>query len=184
MINWFDVIILVLVLIFGLKGIKSGIIREIFGLFGIIGGVYFAIKYKNQAGLWINDNIYNLTKIGVIDAHGTQIIVGFLALLFGIWIISLILGEIISKLLRLSGLEIVDRIGGFVFGATKVFLIFSIFLVLIKSSVFLNDKINPYLKNSITTPFLMNFGRKIMQFDIKTVVRETNETDKNTTENK
>ncbi|EPD5732334.1 CvpA family protein, partial [Campylobacter jejuni] len=46
---WFDAFILGFTLLLGLKGIINGLIKEIFGLLGIIGGVFIASKYATQA---------------------------------------------------------------------------------------------------------------------------------------
>ncbi|MCD8477442.1 MAG: CvpA family protein [Sulfurospirillum sp.] len=42
-ISMFDIISLALVLILGIKGIINGFVKEVFGLLGIIGGVFFRI---------------------------------------------------------------------------------------------------------------------------------------------
>ncbi|QKF64154.1 CvpA family protein [Campylobacter corcagiensis] len=160
--NWLDLIIIGLVFVFGLKGLSSGLIREIFGIIGIIGGFVLAIRYKAEVGAWISTNIYDLGKIGVMSETGTQSVVGFIVALFGIWFAALILGELLTKLLGLSGLSLIDRIGGFVFGGAKIFLIFAVLAVFIRSSAFLNDQARPYFENSITYPYLVNVGTKLM----------------------
>ena len=59
-INWFDLITIVLIVLFGLRGFVNGIIREIFGILGLIGGLILAVNYRAEAGAWISANIYNL----------------------------------------------------------------------------------------------------------------------------
>ncbi|CZE47079.1 CvpA family protein [Campylobacter geochelonis] len=163
--NWLDIISLALILIFGLKGLKSGMIREIFGIIGMIGGFIAAIKYKAVVGKWISANVYNLNQIGLMNGNGTEIVVGFIAALFAIWFISLILGEILAKLLGLSGLGIFDKLAGFVFSSAKIFLIFSILAVFIRSSALLNEQAKPYFQNSIIYPYLLSTGNYLMQLD-------------------
>lgn len=185
--NYLDIAILVLVLLFGLKGLRSGLVREFFGILGLIGGLYLAVKFKAEAGAWISTTIYDINRIGVLSGDGTEIIVGFLGVLFGVWIVCLILGEIFAKLLKASGLGIVDKIGGFGFGALKVFLIFAVFAVLIRSSAFLNEQTKPYFQNSIVYPYLLKYGEIIMQIDsstIKTSVENVIGEDKNITPEK
>ncbi|WP_297574971.1 CvpA family protein [uncultured Campylobacter sp.] len=167
--NWLDIIVLALILIFGLKGLKSGMVREIFGIAGLIGGLYFAIRYKSGAGAWIDQNIYSLDRINIVGGDGTQVAVGFLALLFSIWIICLILGEILAKLFSLSGISFVDRIGGFLLSGSKIFLILSVFAALIKTSAFLNETTRPYFKDSLIFPYLLSTGQKIMDIDYTTI---------------
>lgn len=160
--NWFDIIVLTIFLLFGLKGIASGMIREIFGILGLIGGFFMAIRYKAEAGIWISNNIYNLNHTNS-SLSGTEIIAGFLAILFGIWIICLILGEISSRLLSISGLGFVDKLGGFIFSVAKVFLVFSVIAVMIKTSALLNKQTKPFFEKSVVYPYLLEAGGWIMQ---------------------
>lgn len=171
--NWLDLIIIGLVFIFGLKGLSSGLIREIFGIIGIIGGFVAAIRYKAEVGAWISANIYNLGEIGIMSETGTESVVGFIIALFGIWFIALVLGELLTKLLGLSGLSLIDRIGGFVFGGAKIFLIFAVLAVFIKSSAFLNDQARPYFEKSITYPYLVNVGTKLMGLKKEDIIATT-----------
>lgn len=169
-INWLDLIIIAFTLIFALKGLSSGLIREIFGIIGMIGGFIIAIKFKAEVGAWISSNIYDLNKLGLMDSNGTEIIAGFVAALFGIWFIALILGELLTKMLSLSGLGIVDRIGGFVFGGAKIFLIFAIIAVFIRSSAFLNKQARPFFENSFTYPYLIHTGAWMMGLKLNDII--------------
>ena len=38
-INWFDAVVIALIVLFGLRGLANGIIKEIFGILGLIGGL-------------------------------------------------------------------------------------------------------------------------------------------------
>lgn len=169
-INWLDLIVIAFVLIFALKGLSSGLIREVFGIIGMIGGFIFAIKFKAEVGAWISANIYDLNKLGLMGSNGTEIVVGFIATLFGIWFVALVLGEILTKMLSLSGLGIVDRIGGFVFGGAKIFLIFAIIAVFIRSSAFLNKQARPFFEKSFTYPYLINTGAWMMGLKLNDII--------------
>ena len=57
-------------------------------------------------------------------------LIGFVTALVTVWIVVYTAGIIVSKIFSASGLGVVDRIFGFIFGASKVFLIFSIVFVL------------------------------------------------------
>lgn len=162
-INWFDLITIVLIVLFGLRGFVNGIIREIFGILGLIGGLILAVNYRAEAGAWISANIYNLHGANAIGGDGTEILAGFLGVLFATWIVCLIAGEILAKLIKFTGLGIIDKVGGFIFSAAKIFLIFAIVAVLIKSAAFLNTQTKPFFENSVTYPYLVKAGEFIMQ---------------------
>ena len=56
----FDVVVVSLVLILGIKGVISGLIKEIFGLVGLIGGIVVASRFAAKAGQIISDKVYKL----------------------------------------------------------------------------------------------------------------------------
>lgn len=153
---WFDVFILGFTLLLGLKGILNGLIKEIFGLVGIIGGVFIASKYTDQAALFIQNTFYK------IENESLASFAGFLAVLIIFWILCLLTGNILSKLIKLSGLSFLDRLGGFLFGGAKVFLIFAILIFCLARINFLNEKLESFAKNSYTLNLLKKTGSYIM----------------------
>nr|WP_314441632.1 CvpA family protein [uncultured Campylobacter sp.] len=162
-INWFDVGCLVLVVLFGLRGITNGIVKEIFGILGLIGGLFAAMRYKTMAGEWIAAKIPALQNAnGVLSGDTTQVLIGFIAVLFGVWISCLIIGEIISKFFKWSGLGFVDKIGGFVFSASKIFLIFAVIVTLASGPMSMNEQTKRYFESSKTAPIFLKIGNWIL----------------------
>lgn len=162
-INWFDVGCLVLVVLFGLRGITNGIVKEIFGILGLIGGLFAAMRYKTMAGEWIAAKIPALQNAnGVLSGDTTQVLIGFIAVLFGVWISCLIIGEIISKFFKWSGLGFVDKIGGFVFSVSKIFLIFAVIVTLASGPMSMNEQTKRYFESSKTAPIFLKIGNWIL----------------------
>lgn len=153
---WFDAFVLGFTLLLGLKGIINGLIKEVFGLLGIIGGVFIASKYAPQAAGFIQNTFYK------IENQSLAGFAGFLAILIIFWIVCLLLGNFLSKLVKLSGLGFLDRIGGFVFGGAKIFLIFAILVFCVARIDFLNSKLDDFAKDSYTLGLLKNTGSYIM----------------------
>ena len=60
-ITWFDIIVIAVVVILGIKGVINGLIKEIFGLIGIIGGVIVASRNANLVGEQISLYLYQLS---------------------------------------------------------------------------------------------------------------------------
>ena len=54
--NYFDVTISAIILILGIKGFMQGFIKEVFGLAGLVGGVYFASRLSGDAATFIEEN--------------------------------------------------------------------------------------------------------------------------------
>jgi membrane protein required for colicin V production len=48
--NYFDIIAAAIILLLGLKGIVNGFFKEIFGLVGIIGGIFIASRFGPDVG--------------------------------------------------------------------------------------------------------------------------------------
>lgn len=159
-IYWFDIFILGFTLLLGLKGVIDGLIKEVFGLIGIIGGVIFASRYSQEAANFISNNLYK------IENESLALFAGFLIILVVFWIVCISLGSIISKLLKISGLGIFDRIGGFIFGSAKIFLVFSILVFCVSKIEFLNIKLENYTKDSFVYPMLKQTGSFIMNQEI------------------
>ena len=82
---WFDAFSLGFTLLLGLKCIVSGLIKEVFGLLGIIGGVFIASKYASQAAEFIQNTFYKIENQSLAN------FAGFLAILIIFWIICLVL---------------------------------------------------------------------------------------------
>lgn len=154
--SWFDIITLGLIAILAIKGIINGFIKEVFGLIGIIGGIYIASRYASQAGEWIDANLFAFTN------KGSLFLIGFLALLIAVWILSIFLGYIFSKMLSLSGLGALDKLAGFVVGGAKVFLVFSILFVTVSNINFVQENLNKFLKNSFMYPIFIQAGNYIV----------------------
>jgi len=156
--NYFDIIVLGLTFLLGLKGLIRGFIKEIFALIGIIGGVFMASRLSNDVGDL-------LAKALNIQNEKTIILVGFIVTLIVVWGIAYILGIIFSKMSSASGLGIFDRFLGFVFGSGKVFLLFAIITYAVSNIKAIEKNLNSWTKDSIVYPILVDAGRYIIKID-------------------
>ncbi|HEC1797844.1 TPA: CvpA family protein [Campylobacter lari] len=156
--SWFDVFVLGLTVILGLKGLVSGLFKEIFGLLGIVGGIFLASRFRNEAADIIN-GFYH------IQNENLAIFAGFLILLIVIWVACMALGNILSKIFSMSGLGFIDRIGGFLFSVAKILLVFAILVACVNNIEFLNSSLEKYTKNSYAFNWLGKIGGYIMETD-------------------
>lgn len=162
-VSMFDIISLALVLILGIKGIINGFVKEIFGLLGIIGGIYFASRYAPVAGKMISDHIF---------AFGNQAslyLFGFIAVLIVVWVTCIFLGYLIAQALSLSGLSMIDKLAGFVIGSMKIFLVFSVFAVTLSNIEFIKSRMEPYVAKSMMFPLFLEMGKYIVKLDTNTM---------------
>ena len=164
----FDLIIISITLILGLKGLFRGLIKEIFGIIGIIGAIFVASRISKDAG----DAI---APILAIQSEATIKLIGFVVALVGFWLIVYTLGVIISKIFSASGLGAVDRIFGFVFGASKIFLIFSVIAYSLYQVQSFKKVMDEKFANSFVMPHLISVGSYIIKLDTTSI---TNSVDK------
>ncbi|WP_086246569.1 MULTISPECIES: CvpA family protein [Campylobacter] len=161
-ITWFDIIVIAVVVILGIKGVINGLIKEVFGLIGIIGGVIIASRNANLVGEQISLYLYELSD-------SAEFFFGFLLALLLFWFVCLLLGNLLSKMLKMSGLGFVDRLLGFFVGAAKIFLVLAILAAIVSKISILNQKISPYFEGSKVYPILLSAGQFIMAMDISSV---------------
>ncbi|KPH53787.1 CvpA family protein [Helicobacter pullorum] len=158
--SYFDLIIGALILLIGIKGIVNGFIREVFGLFGIVGGVYIASVYSTQAGEWISQNIYTFENPSAIA------LIGFLVLLIVVWVASLVVAEILQRAVNMSSQSTMNRMLGFCFGALKTFMIFAVIFYAVSNIQIAKGFMQKHTQNSVLYPLLLDAGEVIIKLDV------------------
>ena len=161
--NYFDVTIGTIVLILGIKGFMNGFIKEVFGLVGLVGGVYFASRLSGDAATFIDSTFIHIENTALLK------LVGFLAILIVVWLSATILGSIFSKLTSVSGLGFINRFLGFVAGGGKYFLIFALIVTALSNVTLVKDNLEKYVHNSILYPYLKAVGSSIIHLDPKSI---------------
>ncbi|SFV50061.1 Colicin V production protein [hydrothermal vent metagenome] len=144
--NYFDIVVGSIILLLGLKGIINGLFKEFFGLVGIVGGVFIASRLSESVGKSLSDLIFHFENSAAIN------FTGFLVVLATFWVAMIAVGHLLKKLSALSGLGIVDRIFGFIFGAGKFFFILSIISYALYNVKTIRINLEKPLKNSILFP--------------------------------
>lgn len=171
----FDMVIIGITLLLALKGLLKGLIKEVFGIIGIIGAIFVASRFANDIG-----NI--IAPLLSIENETTIKLIGFIVTLVGFWLIVYILGIIVSKIFSASGLGIVDRIFGFIFGAAKIFLIFSVIAYAAYQVESFKKVIDDKSKNSMVMPHLLSVGSFIIKLDTTAISEKINTTVDNVTQ--
>jgi len=157
--NYFDLIATIIILFLGLKGIINGFFKEVFGLVGIVGGIFIASRVGDEVGQTLSDLIFNF------QSHAAISFTGFIATLFVFWLAMLGVGFVFKKLSILSGLGPLDKILGFIFGASKFFFIAAVIAHAVYNISAVKSTISPYVQTSILFPILVDTGSYIMKLD-------------------
>lgn len=164
----FDLVVITFTLLLGIKGLFRGIIKEVFGIIGIIGAIFVASRISTQTGELI-------APILVLENQATIKLIGFVIALVVVWLIAYSAGVIVSKIFSASGLGIIDRFFGFLFGMAKVFLIFSVIAYALYQVNSFKKVIDEQFKTSALMPYLLDVGSYIIKLDTTTL---TNNIDK------
>jgi len=175
-INYFDIGVAVIILLLGLKGIINGFFKELFGLIGIVGGIFVASRIGNSVGEYLNELIFHFSSQGAVN------FTGFLVTLALFWAIMLAVGYAFKHLSSLSGLGPVDRILGFVFGASKFFLIASVILFALHNSKSLKSTVDSIFEGSKLFPVMVETGAFIMKLDSSELTQKVNDSIETTIE--
>jgi len=159
--NYFDITIGAIVLILGIKGFMNGFIKEVFGLVGLVGGVWLASRLASDAATFIDSNFIHIENTAMLQ------LLGFLAILTVVWLGATILGSIFSKLTSISGLGFVNRLLGFIAGGGKYFIIFALIVTALSNVTLVKDNIGKYVNDSVLYPYLLKTGASIIHLDPK-----------------
>lgn len=159
----FDLIIIAITIILGLKGLFRGFIKEVFGIIGIVGAIFVASRISQETGDL-------LAPILVLENSATIKLIGFIVALIGVWLVVYSAGVVISKIFSASGLGAIDRILGFVFGALKIFLIFSVIAYALYQVQSFKKVIDEKFANSAVMPHLLSVGSYIIKLDTTVII--------------
>jgi membrane protein required for colicin V production len=103
--NWLDIVIIVVVVLLGIVGLRQGLIRTVFGIAGLIGGIFLAGRHYDElaallfpsSATWANIVAYAIIAIATLVVAG-------------------VIGWLLAKLVNFAALGWLDRLVGFIFG--------------------------------------------------------------------
>jgi membrane protein required for colicin V production len=103
--NWLDIFIIVVAVLLGIAGLRQGIIRNAFGIAGLIAGIILAGRYYSELAEL-------LFPAGATWAH----IAAYVTILLATLLVAGVVGWLIAKLVHFTLLGWLDRLVGFIFG--------------------------------------------------------------------
>ena len=121
--NYLDIIIGIILILFAIVGLRNGIIREAFSLAAFIGGIYGAIKLSDMVGKWLG-NIINVSPEWMS-------VISFILVFIALALLINWLGNMLANLIESVSLGFIDKLGGIVFGIAKGFLLVGVLILLL-----------------------------------------------------
>ena len=144
--NYIDIIILVLLVAFGIGGLRKGIITETATLLGLGLGLYGAFHFSDFTA-------EQLVKYVEIDPKYMNVI-SFAVTFIIVAVLVFLLGRLVAKLVKAINLGFIDRLGGFLIGIAKGVLIASL-LIMLMNAANLNGVIKDKTKQeSLLYPYI------------------------------
>lgn len=104
--NWLDIVIIMVIAVFTFLGLRTGLIRAVLSLAGLIVGIVLAGRYY----------VTFSEQLSFISQANVAKIVAFIIILVGVLIIARVLAWLLKRITSLLMLGWVNRIGGAVFG--------------------------------------------------------------------
>jgi len=145
-----DGVILFIILISVLFGIFRGFVKETVSVVFWILAVWVAIKFCDQASIYVPS---------AIDSQSLRIAIAFGVLVILTLIVGAIVNQVIGLLVSKSGLSGTDRILGFIFGALRGVVIVTV-LVLLATS-FGNMKEKSWWESSVALPYFDSLAQQL-----------------------
>ncbi|MGB0430282.1 MAG: CvpA family protein [Bacteroidia bacterium] len=121
--NIVDIIAFIPVLYFVVSGYKTGFLKQLFGVIGILLGVIITLHFSNFV-------VQRVSQAQSTTSPFVPLMV-YLLLFISVFMVVALIGRFIEKLLKASQLNITNRIAGALLGIIKAFVLVSLFLWII-----------------------------------------------------
>lgn len=154
--NTLDIIVLFLVLALGIKGFLRGLVREIAGLFAIVGGIFVASRFSSS----VSDILVSTFHM---KTGSSANVLAFIVVFAVLWFAITFAASLLSKAMDLSGLGIANKGLGFAAAAGKIFFILSIIGFAVSNIAILQPKLQHYTTGSLLYPSMVKVGGFIMK---------------------
>ena len=123
--NYLDIIIALVLILFGIKGLRKGLIIEVASLLAFGVGIYGAMHFSDFTASHLQDFMD-------IKPQYLNTIAFVLTFIILVVVVNLI-GRLIAKLIESLDLGFFDKLGGFLFGVLKGVLLCSTFVLVLNN---------------------------------------------------
>ena len=148
--NYLDIIIAIILLLFGVKGFRKGLIIEVVTLLAFAVGIYGAMHFSDFTA----EHLKEFMEINPKYLNTTA----FVLTLILLFILVNIIGRMVTKLIQAMNLGFFNKLGGAVFGMAKGVLLCSIMVMvlnnfqligIVKPEVREQSKLYPYIEETV-----------------------------------
>jgi len=106
-----DILIIIVIIFFAIKGLICGLIKEAAGIVAILAGLFVAINFSEWLSNWILEK-------GWFDPKYLEII-SFTVIFLGVILLVIVMSKMLNKFANAISLNWLNKLAGFVFGGIK-----------------------------------------------------------------
>ncbi len=155
--NSLDVILLIFMAYFTIRGIFRGLIKELIIILALVLGYIVAITFYEQGAILLFKNFHDFPKAGAR-------ILSFFLIFLAVNISLRILGSFLEKIIKFAFLQPLNRIGGGVFGLIKSLFFLSIVVFIIRLLPFAPQILQKMgAGQSLLWPYIIYFSTYVIQ---------------------
>jgi len=138
----FDVIVIVIFIVFAVRGVWIGFMRQLAAFLALVGSYWLAGRYSNELMPYV-DNFIDNPKFVFLVSFGVLFCVSALLFILG--------GKVLHRVMEISLLGWFDRFLGLLLGAGKAVILASLLYMFLASSL---SASNDLLKKSVSSSYL------------------------------
>jgi len=138
----FDVVVVLIFLVFVIRGVWVGFMRQLTTMLALVGSYWLAGRYSGQ----LLPYVQNIT-----DNQKILFLVSFAVLFLALALILILAGKVLRRVMEIALLGWFDRFLGLLLGGLKGGLVAVFFYMMLVSSL---SATNDLLKKSLSAPFL------------------------------
>jgi membrane protein required for colicin V production len=157
----FDLLPIGIITLLSIQGFMRGVLREMFGLIGLVIGVYFASCLSVEAGQFIDSQLYHLNDPKILQ------LLGFLGIFFVFWVSAVLMGKILYTLSHKGELSFLSRFFGWLVSWVKYFVVMSLLIIALSSVKIGEESIAKYTASSQLYPIYKQMTSVLLCFKRK-----------------
>lgn len=123
--NYLDIIIAIILILFGIKGLRKGLIIEVVTLLAFGVGIYGAMHFSDFTAARLQD----VMEINPNYLNTIAFVLTFIVLV----VLVNIIGRLVSRAVKSLNLGFFDKVGGFLFGVAKGVLLCSTLVLVLNN---------------------------------------------------
>ena len=144
--NYLDIIIAIILFLFGLQGLRKGLIREVVALLAFGVGIYGAMHFSDFTAAHLQD----FMEINPQYLNTVAFVLTFIVLV----VLVNVIGQLITKAVKSLNLGFFDKLGGFLFGALKGVLLCSITILVLNNLLWIGVVKEEVRQQSFLYPYV------------------------------